>query len=372
MTAQSITLPKRLLCIVGCMEVGGAETFLMKLYRKLDRSKYQMDFCEIDAKRGSYEDEILRLGGRIVHSFPKSLNPIKSFNSVSKIVREGNYESVLRISQNSMSSLDLLAAKFGGAKLTSFRSSNSNTCGGTASALVHCLGKALINRVADVKIAPSTKAGVFMFGRRAFERGEVALLKNAVDVDEYSFNAANRNMIRKELGIQGDALVIGHIGRMTAQKNHLFLIDMFMSIHEAFPNSYLVLAGKGELENDISRRICDLGIADFVRMVGVRSDVPALLSSFDVFVLPSLFEGMPNVVIEAQANGLPCVISHTITGEANVSGMVSYLPIDSPDDWVGPVVERARAGRYDGSVSLRLNGYDINEEVKNFVELVYS
>ena len=133
----------------------------------------------------------------------------------------------------------------------------------------------------------------------------------------------------------------------------------------------MALVGKGELEAEVLGKAEELGVSGSVRLLGVRSDVPALLSAFDVLAFPSLYEGMPNVVIEAQAAGLPCIVSDTITREANVTGRVSYLSIDDPSEWAAAVLSAESGKRYDGVAALRAGGYDIDKEVGRFVELVY-
>lgn len=351
------------------MNAGGAETFMMKLYRAMDRGEYQMDFC-VTVEENFYREEIERLGGRIFVIPQKSKNPITSFKALSGIVRDGGYESVIRVNEHSLSTLDLLAARAGGARRLSMRSSNASSGGGLSGAL-HKLFRPLTTIVPDVRIAPSKLAAEYSFGKGCVESGRATLLPNGLDLGLYAYDAAARESLRRSLGVPDGALLVGHVGRFNAQKNHAFLLDVFAAILEARPDAVLALVGKGDLENEIASQVESLGIAGSVRMLGVRSDVPALLSAFDVLAFPSLYEGMPNVVIEAQAAGLPCVVSDEITREANVTGRVSYLPIDDARAWAVPVLE-ASCGRYDGMPALRDAGYDINEEVGRFVELVYT
>lgn len=359
---------KRALCITANMNVGGAETFLMKLYRAMNRSRYQMDFC-VSVEANYYEAEIVSLGGRVYVVPPKSRHPFSSFRAIRRLVQENGYESVIRVNEHALSTLDLIAARAGGAKRLIMRSSNSSS-GSACSTALHYLFRPFTRIVPDVRIAPSSLAAEYSFGRGCLERGIVEFFPNGLDLSEFSFDEALRAKTRAELNLE-DALVIGHIGRFNKQKNHEFLLEAFSAILQRCPNLVLVLVGDGILKDDVRAQAERLGIAGSVRMVGMRSDIPALLSAFDVFVLPSLYEGMPNVVIEAQASGLPCVISDTVTREANITGKVMYLPIDSPKDWVDPVVQAAHSERYNGVTCLRSAGYDIHQEVRRFVELVY-
>ena len=359
---------KRALCITASMNAGGAETFMMKLYRAMDRSRYQMDFC-VSVGTNYYEEEITDLGGRIYVIPLKSEHPVASFYAIQKLVRSNGYESVIRVNEHALSTIDLIAARVGGAKRLIMRSSNSSS-GGGFSTVLHRIFRPLTTIVPDVRIAPSRLAAEYSFGGECLERGKAELLPNGLNLSEFSFDETLRAKVRAENDLE-ESLVIGHIGRFNKQKNHEFLVETFFSLLQRCPRAVLVLVGDGVLEDDVRSQVERLGITGSVRMLGVRNDVPALLSAFDVFVLPSLYEGMPNVVIEAQASGLPCVIADTITREANITGGVSYLPIDRPEDWVGPVVQAAYSGRYDGVDRLSSAGYDIDKEVNRFVELIF-
>mgnify|MGYP001624405131 CR=1 FL=1 len=169
-------MEKRILCIVGSMNAGGAETFLMKIYRNLDRTKYQMDFCVSIDSPGVYDEEIYSLGGKIVHTSPKSKGFIKSFNSIKNIVKTNKYKYVMRVSQHSLSGLELLAAKLGGARVTIFRSSNTQTGGGKLNRILHSICLPLTMLVPEIKIAPSTEAAEFMFGKNCVKKGRANIV----------------------------------------------------------------------------------------------------------------------------------------------------------------------------------------------------
>ena len=366
-------MEKRLLCIVGSMNVGGAETFLMKIYRVLDKTRFQMDFAVATNTEGVYDKEIVSLGGRIYHITPKSSGIIKNYNSIKHIVKEKKYKYVLRTSQHSLSALELLAAKSGGAKIRVFRSSNSNTTTGSNKQLIlHNICKFMPMLFANIRIAPSTKAAEFMFGKDCIKKGKALLVHNGIDIADYHFSIANRNAVRKELKIQNDQFVIGHIGRFNQQKNHFFLISIFLEVLKIKPDAVLVLVGDGELQGDVKAKIVECRIEDKVIFTGIRSDVSSLLSAFDVFVFPSLYEGMPNTVIEAQANGLPCVIADTITKEADITGLVTYLPLNIPaEEWAERAIAVSSSVHKDISKEFKDAGYDIESVAKTFTNLVF-
>jgi glycosyltransferase involved in cell wall biosynthesis len=353
------------------MNVGGAETFLMKVYRQLDKTKYQMDFAVGISEKGHYDDEIIALGGSIYHVTPKSKGIIQNFSSIKKIVKENRYQYVLRTSQHSLSALELLAAKIGGAKTRVFRSSNANDEGGTVSRLLQKIFAFMPKYFANVRIAPSTEAAEFVFGKNCIKNGKAQLLHNGIDLSIYHYSETDRQNIRKEFNITEDAFVVGHVGRFQAQKNHLFLLEIFSRVCKENENALLLLVGKGKLEENIREKAKELGILNHIIFTGVRSDVPALLSAMDVFVFPSLYEGMPNTVIEAQATGLPCIISDTITKEANVTGLVSYLPLEHPSSWGEMVINSVQKERFDTRAVFQEAGYDIQSVTEHFVKLIF-
>lgn len=362
---------KRLLCIVGAMNRGGAETFLMKLYRQLDRTKHQMDFCVASSVPGDYDAEIKQLGGRILYITPKSKNPFASFWNMYQLVKRNRYHAVLRISQHSLSCLELLAARLAGAKKAIFRSSNTQSCGGCCNRLLHRMFVPLAYFIPTVRIAPSAEAAQFMFGTT---KG-VHILQNGLDTQAFAFSAAKRQELRQALQVQ-DKFVVGHIGRFNFQKNHLFLLHIFAEIKKQQPNAVLWLIGKGELEKQVKQQAENLGMADCVQFLGVRADIPSLLAAMDVFVFPSLFEGMPNTVIEAQTNGLPCLIADTITPQAKQTDIVHFMSLtQSPEKWAKKALEIAAEQTLDkrpqAAQQMCAAGYDIAEVVQQFTQLVF-
>ncbi len=368
---------KRLLCIVGSMNAGGAETFLMKIYRQLDKTKYQMDFAVAVQDKGFYDDEITSMGGKIFHITPKSDGIIKNFCSIKNLVKNESYKYVLRTSQHSLSALELLAAWMGGAKKRVFRSSNSNTTtGGGMDLILHKLCMFMPRMFANVRIAPSTEAAEFMFGKGCIERGEAIIIHNGVDLNIYCYSDIAREEVRKEFGGQ-DKIVIGHVGRFNQQKNHRKLIEIFNNLRNENLNSVLVLVGKGELESDVREQVKKLGLKDSIFFLGVRNDVPRIMSGMDIFVFPSLYEGMPNTVIEAQATGLPCVISENITKEAKITDLVEYLALSEDNMvWTKTILDlykkSNRSNNRSSSIKdLKKQGYDITECVRCFEENIF-
>ena len=324
----------RLLCLVSAMDAGGAETFLMKLYRNLDTAQYQMDFCVNKQEEGLYDAEILKRGGKIYRIPSKSENFRQFSKQLSAIVRENQYRNVMRITSNGMGFYDLYLAKKAGAKNCIARSSNSSDGGSLKSKIVHRIGKLLFQKYVDVEIAPSDLAAIYTFGKKDYQSGKVQILHNGIDPNEYRFSEKDRIRVRSEMGIAENDFVIGHIGRFSTQKNHEFLVNLFSEIHRKHPETVLFLIGTGELEETIRKKIQNLNLESFVIFAGIQKNIPAMLSAMDVFAFPSLYEGMPNVLIEAQASGLKCFVSDAITSQVAFSSKVVQLPIRSVQDWV--------------------------------------
>ena len=362
---------KRLLCIVGGMNAGGAETFLMKIYRQIDRTKYQMDFCINMSEKCFYEEEILSLGGKIYRIPAKSVS-LKDFEKqLYNVVNANGYKYVLRVTSSAFGFMDLKIAHKAGAEICAARSSNSSDGGSLKSKVAHRLGRILYGKYVNVKIAPSDLAAEYTFGKKAYESGAVNILHNAIDIDRYSFNADMRCRIRSEFGLSDDTTIVGHVGRFMTQKNHTFLLEVFSEYLKINGKSILMLVGGGELESAIKQKASELGISDKIVFTGVRSDVPALLSAMDVFVFPSLYEGMPNTVIEAQATGLPCLIADTITREADITGLVHYLPLGDAGTWAHLVAELPQVKRETPMQKFKENGYDIETVAEQFVKLIF-
>ena len=354
------------------MNTGGAETFLMKMYRHLDRTQYQMDFCINTKEKCFYEDEIIMMGGKIFR-IPEKTRSFRQFSKqLMQIVRTEKYEYVLRVTSNAMGFLDLKLAKQAGAKVCVARSSNSADGLGWKYKIANILGKIIFLNFVDVKIAPSDLAACYTFGKKQYRTGDVKILHNAVDTTVFRYDHLGRKCVRKELYVNPGTLLVGHVGRFDTQKNHTFLLDIFMAIRRRNPDVKLLLVGTGPLEREIRDKVEELGLQDRVIFAGVRSDIPQLLSAMDVLVFPSLYEGMPNSVIEAQSTGLPCVIANTITREADITGIVRYLSLEeSADVWSDVAFTLVQEERRNITQSVIDHGYDTVAVVREFTSLIF-
>lgn len=353
------------------MDTGGAETFLMKLYRAIDRERYQFDFC-VNKTENYYGDEIRRMGGEIFVVPVKSRHPLRSFLALKNLVRDHSYDYVIRVSEHSLATLDLLAAKLGGAHHLVMRSSNASSSG-TVSKCLHRLFSFLPKRIPTVKFAPSALAAEYTFGVGCLARGDTFLLRNGLDVDRFTFSEDARREVRRQLGLE-DAFVIGHVGRFAEQKNHPFILSVFSQIKQMDSRAKLVLVGDGPRKAEIETTARELGLQDSVLFLGIRSDVDRLLNGFDAFLFPSLYEGMPNTVIEAQTNGLYCLISDTITEQARVLPRVASLPLTaSAQLWAETLLAGAKTDcdRSQCAAWMKDRGYDIQDCAAEFVQKIF-
>lgn len=344
-------MPIRILHIVTYMGRGGLETMLMNYYRSIDRTKVQFDFLTHRDFRADYDDEIEALGGNI-YRLP-SLNPFSRsyLGALDRFFMEHPEYRIVHSHLDCMSAIPLKAAKKHGVPVRIGHAHNSNQPR-DAKYLLKLFYKRLIARNATQLFACSEEAGRWMFGGADFR-----VLNNAIDAEKYAFHADTRADVRRELGISGDALVVGHVGRFDPQKNHSFLLDIFAKIPG---DARLLLVGDGVLRPDAQQRAKELGICDRVFFAGVRSDVDRLLQAMDVFLFPSLFEGLPVSIIEAQAAGLPCLISDKVPIECKKTELVTQLPLAaSSAEWAGAVLSAAETSRRNTLEQIRGAGFDI-------------
>lgn len=319
--------PIRVAHVVGKMVGGGVEQVVMNYYRHVDRGRVQFDFL-VDADSTLVpRDEIESLGGRVFVVPPYQ----RAFAYQRELVRLFRQERwpIVHSHVNALSVFPLRAAKRAGVPVRIAHSHSTSGRGELARNVVKDALRPLSNVYPTHRIACSRYAGEWLFGKGvSFE-----VLYNAIDLSRFAFDPDARAEVRAELGLAEDRLAVLHVGRFTEQKNHRFLIDVFEGVARRRPDAVLLLAGEGGLRAEVERRVGELGLSGCVRFLGQRADVERLYSAADAFVLPSLYEGLPVVSVEAQAAGLPCVLSDAITREVDVTGSVRFLSIDDPTPW---------------------------------------
>ena len=329
-------MEKRILHIVTHMNRGGLETMIMNYYRHMDRSKVQFDFLVHRTQKADYDDEILSLGGRIYRLQP--LNPFSGeyLRSLDRFFAEHQEYETVHSHLDCMAGIPLKYAKKHGVPVRIAHSHNSDQVK-DAKYLLKLIYKRNIAKYANRLFACSKEAGRWMFGTDDF-----TVLNNAIDVQHYCYTADTARQVRARLGIAPEALVVGHVGRFCAQKNHGFLISVFAQVLRRRPDAVLLLVGDGELRPEIEMQIDRLGIGGSVIFTGVCADVNEWLQAMDVFLFPSLFEGFGIVALEAQAAGLPCLTSDKVPTECIKTDLVQRLPLEeSPAVWADAVLTAA-------------------------------
>lgn len=361
----------RILHSVSNLDRGGIETMLMNYYRHIDRDKVQFDFVCNKLKPGAYDKEVTDMGARIFHS--PGLHPLHYPQYIRFFKQLASQHPEYRVLEVHNGALGLYAL-------------NSAKRAGIPARIYHAHGQGLN---LDYKIALKwvckkmlrfnmthhftcgLKAGEYYFSKAVMEHGDYVLVRNAIDVDRFVFNTDVRERLRSENGLEGKH-VIGHVGRFMHQKNHAFLIEVFAQIARLDEKAVLVLLGDGELQEKIRNRAGILGISDKVKMMGNVGNANEWYQAFDLFILPSHWEGLPVVGVEAQAAGLPCLFSSSITPEIGLTENAVFLDLGlGADAWAEKATEllSARQKRRNMRQAIVEKGYDIRVEAKKLESL---
>ncbi len=345
----------RVLQVVTYMGRGGLETMLMNYYRHIDRNKIQFDFLVHRDFEADYDQEILSMGGKIYHVsrlVPWSRGYRKELK---RFLRAHSEYKIVHVHQDCLSSVALQCAKECGVPVRIAHSHNKNQ----DKNLKYLIKRHYMKQIpyyATECFACTKDAGEWMFSGHPYHT-----LHNAIDASKYLYSPEKAAKIRKQLNLEHD-FVIGHIGRFDPQKNHMFLVDVFRECVKMEPNARLVLIGDGKGRSQIQEKAKSLGLEDRVIFTGVRDDVADLLQAMDVFVFPSLYEGLGIAAVEAQAAGVPCILSDQVPLECKMTKRVEYLPLEeSPTVWAEHIVAYQNATHVDTYEDIYLAGYDIKE-----------
>lgn len=348
----------RVLHVLGGLDRGGAETMVMNLYRNIDRETIQFDFVIHTSQKQAYYEEILALGGRIYH-FPafngKNLFLLKKLWN--DFFKDHPEYKIIHSHVRSYASIYFRIAQKNGLKLIIHSHSTSNGKG-----LISAVKRVLqfpLRFQADFLMACSTQSGRWLYGKKSCQKSNYRFVPNGIDMDQYAYSESIATEYREILGLK-DKFVLGHVGRFHEAKNHMFLLEVFAGVCERRPDAMLLLVGDGDVREKIESKIKRLGLENKVVMTGSRSDVPQLLQAMDLFVFPSLWEGLPVTVVEAQAAGLPCLISNRITNDVDISALVKRLPIENTAAWVDEILS-VDTDRKDVRDKIKSAGFDVRD-----------
>lgn len=363
---ENVTQPIRVLNLFTIMDRGGAETMVMNYYRHIDRTKVQFDFLVHRDRRGAYDDEIEALGGRIYRLFPIYPQNFARYKRELRAFFQAHPE--YRIIHSHMSELGYFAFCEAGRQGVPVRICHAHNAphGFDMKMIMRTYFKKRMMPHLTHLFMCGMESGRWLFGPQNEDR--FIMLNNAIDAAAYTYTPAKRAAARQALGL-ADELTIGHVGRFNPQKNHPFLLEIFAALLKKEPNAVLLLVGGGDDMPKMQEKARALGISEHVRFLGVRSDVAELMQAMDVFVFPSLYEGLGIVLIEAQASGMPCVVSDTIPQEAYLTELVIAEKLSAPaEKWAEQILEQRNIPRTDRRAEIAAHGFDITTEAVKLQE----
>lgn len=350
----------RILHVLTAMDRAGTETMLMNLYRTIDRSEIQFDFAVSATRHCDFDDEIISMGGRIIH-YPlyKGTNHFAYKKWWKDFFSSHPEYHIVHGHIGSTASIYLKIAKSYGC-YTIAHSHNASEGAGIHGLLYRMYSYPTRN-IADYFIGCSNAALTARYGSRvASDAGISTVLKNGIDVGKYAYSSSVRSSVLSELGISSSAFVIGTVGRLTDQKNPLFILDILKELNRRGEDFLFLWAGTGEMKYEIETSISSSGLSSKVRLLGVRSDIDRLLSAMNVFLLPSKYEGLPVIGVEVQASGLPMLCSDRVSSEVKITEYCRFLDIDSASLWADAVLEyREFVRNPSASSEVTRAGYDI-------------
>jgi len=365
----------RILHVVTKMDAAGLETLLMNIYRNIDRNKIQFDFLTHRSTEGFYDKEIKELGGHIYHVPP--INPLKHNEYLSALDgffwNKRHEYKIVHSHINTFSMYPLRAAQKVGIPIRIAHSHIANVPLGLKTPF-RLYAKWKLKKYTTYNFACSIEAGKYLFGTKAIVLDNFKVVNNAIDSKRYIYSKEIEKKIKKQLDLD-NSFILGHIGRFTKQKNHTFLIEIFKEVYKNNPSARLVLVGEGELEDEIKQQVVKNDLEKVVLFLGVKDNISELIQAFDVFVLPSLFEGLGIVAIEAQAAGIPCLVSEAVPNEAYLTDIIYSQSLkDDANKWSNAVLKLKNKKKINTSMQILSSGYDIKEESKklqSFYEKVY-
>lgn len=353
----------RVLHSVSNMDRAGIETMLMNYYRHIDREKVQFDFLCNKRKPGAYDAEVLEMGGNIYHT--PGLNPAKYpqyLRYMRSLFKEHSEYKIVEAHNGAFGVYALYAAKVNNIGVRIFHAHGASITKDWKLPL-KLVCKALLPSNMTHHYTCGVAAAECYYGRKIVESGNYELIPNAIEVDRFIYNEETRNRIRNEYNLQ-NKYVVGHVGRFMTQKNHAFVLEVFNELFKKNSNTHLLLLGDGELMNEIRDKVNQLGIENAVTFVGNVGNANEWYQAFDCFILPSIWEGLPVVGVEAQAADLPCIFSTGVTREIALSEKAKFLSLnDDIDKWVDEILNSMKnINRKNNKELLVKNNYDITTE----------
>lgn len=359
--------PIRVLQIIGIVAGGGVEAVIMNYYEHIDRTKVQFDFIVHNDNKIDITQKVEAMGGKVYKVTPYYKNPIAFMWDIYKVIKRHHYR-IVHSNMNTLSAFSLFAAWAAGAPVRILHNHSTSSPGETKRNIMKFMLRPFARLFANHYLACSRLAGEWMYGRKMMDSGKVTIVNNAIDLKKYAFNPQKRNLLRKELGL-ADEFVIGHVGRFMFQKNHEFLIDVFAEAYKKDPHMALLLVGDGPLRPAMEEKVRKLGLTDHVKFLGLRNNVQDFYHVMDILVLPSHYEGLPVVGVEAQANGLPCLFSTKVTKETRLTHSAQFLDLEAGASmWAEEIISIKCERNKKAGDELRQAGFEIYKEAEKLVK----
>lgn len=360
----------RVLHSVSNMDRAGVETMLMNYYRHIDKTKIQFDFLCNKKKKGAYEEEIINLGGRIYRS--PGLNPLRWFQYqklVKKILIDNSDIKIVHSHNGAFALQSQIAAKKCNIK-NRITHAHGTKIDVNYKLPLKLLYKKFIKFYSNYFWGCGKEAIEYYFGKNIVKQNKYKIVKNAIEIDKFIYNKEKRDKLRRRYNLE-NKFVIGNVGRFMKQKNHEFILKLFKTVLKQKPNSVLVLIGDGELLDVMKNKSKQINIQNNVIFMGNIENVNEMYQAMDLFLLPSLFEGLPVAGIEAQTAGLKCIMSDTISSEVAITENVEFLNLkkDSIEKWTEEILKNTNYERKDMSKEIIDAGYSIEEEAKKLQEI---
>lgn len=359
---------KRILQIVDSMGMGGIQAFIMNVYRSIDKEEFQFDFLLHHKLPNSYDEEIKKLGGKIYYLPSRKYGILKNKKALDVFFKEHDEYKVVHQHESSLTYIEpLIAAKNNGVPIRIIHAHSTKASGNKIHTLLHYINKRRINDIATHYFTCGKLAGEWMYNNTPCAT-KFQIVNNGINIEQFKYNESIRKEYRKLFGVENN-FVIGNVGRFSNVKNHLFLIDVFNEYLKIDSDSKLVLVGSGELLDKIKSKALELGIQKKILFLGVRKDVASIVQMFDFVIIPSLYEGFPVTAVEAQASGVPCIISDSVTKDVVINKNVQMLSLNlGAKKWASSVINQKDR---ETDVSELLNcGFDINTTLV-FLKQIY-
>ncbi|PIC99892.1 glycosyltransferase [Sporosarcina sp. P29] len=350
----------RVLHVISSLDGGGVESMLFNYYSNLDRKKIQFDFVVHGDDVGMLEERLHIYNTNIFHVTPKKVSVLKNMIEINRVIKKNNYD-VVHCHQNFSNAPTLLIAKLNSVKVRISHAHGSKEEYELKVIMKNKIARLINNYFANYYFSCGIRAGKWLHGEKWLQNEENILMNNAIDVNKFRYNKEIRSQNREKYKL-GKKIVLLHVGRFSKEKNHLFLINIMELLVKKSDRYVLLFVGNGILEDTLKKCVQDKGLVDNIIFLGVRKDIAELMNIADIFLLPSMHEGFPVTLIEAQSTGINILASSEITKETAITDLIEYISIEKEELWVEKIINTKIENRNSRSEDIKREGYSIKEQ----------